>query len=560
MSFRLTISLLLRAGLTASVALTCAFSYFAQPKAEAQSTPRTYYVATNGDNANNGLSASSAFATIGYAAAQTAPGDTVLVEDGTYSLSDGGYRGDAAIASNGAAGKRITYKAQNKWKAKLVGRGTGDGSTVIGISGAYNIIQDFDITGTDANGIILASTGTSASFNQAIGNYVHDLTTPCDQNGGAALNTGGGSNYAGISNDDFIGNLVVNIRVPNGCTYTSTDSGIYEAVPYGVVANNIVMNVAGAAIQSWHNAHHLTFFGNVALNSYDGIVVGDGDAPGGVTNDYTSVRNNIAVNNSYCGICEGGSTGAHNTYTDNLSYGNHSNILLKNGLVATGTVTADPQFVNNTGTATGDYRLQSTSPARGTGLALAGIATDYLGIARPQSGTTDIGACLFSTASAPPPSGAVAAGISASSMTVAPGGSTTLTWNTVNAVSADLNGTPVPLKGSRLVYPTATTAYRITGHSATGATDAGQITVTVGTATAGAVAAGISASSMTVAPGGSTTLTWNTVNAVSADLNGTPVPLKGSRLVYPTATTAYRITGHSATGATDAGQITVTVK
>jgi Protein of unknown function (DUF1565) len=385
------------------VTLIGALSTVTVPRAEAQ-TGYTYYVSPNGSDSQIG-SETYPWATITHASSVVSPGDTVVVEDGTYNISAGGSvggspGGDWAIGSNGASGHPITYIAQHKWQAKLVGHGTGDGSAVVGMHGGYNILENFDVTGTDAAGVILATTGTTASFNQAIGNYVHDLTTPCDGSGGAALNTGGGSNYSGISHDDFIGNLVVNIRLPSGCT-VNTNAGIYEAVPYGVVANNIVMNVADSAIQSWHNAHHLTFFGNVAINAKDGIVVGDGDAPGGVTNDYTLVQNNITINSSYCGICEGGLTGTHNTYIDNLSYGNTYNILLQNGLVATGTVTADPKFVNNTGTAAGDYHLQSTSPAIGHGLALAGIATDYFGAARPQSGTTDIGAGLFTTTSGP---------------------------------------------------------------------------------------------------------------------------------------------------------------
>src|SRR5882757_7645078 len=74
-----------------------------------------------------------------------------------------------------------------------------------------------------------------------------------------------------------------------------------------------------------------------------------------------------------------------------------------------------------------------------------------------------------------------------------------------------------------------------------------------------APAAGISANPTTIAAGGSATLTWNTSNCVSADLNGTTVALNGSLVVSPTATTTYRITGHSASGATDWGQVTVTV-
>jgi len=637
MSFRLNLSPLLKAGLSAS-ALTCAIFYLGQPKAEAQSTPTTYYVATNGNNFNDGLSASSAFATIAYAAAHTAPGDTVLVEDGTYYLSGGGYRGDAAIGSSGIAGKRITYKAQNKWKAKLIGSGTGDGSVVVGVSGSYNVIQGFEITGTDAAGINLATAGTTTSYNQAIGNYVHDIVAPCDGNGGTAINSGSGDNYGpGVAHMDIISNLVVNVTDPPGCT-APHGAGIFAAVPYVTVANNIILNGGHWAIESWHNAQHETYFGNVIVNSKQSITMGAGDSPNtGTVNDYSLVQNNIVYNSSMSAIVETGRTGLHNQYIDNLVYGGNTTIGLNNGLKAVGTVNADPQFINNTGTAAGNYRVQWTSPARGAGLALNGVMTDYDGTSRPQAGATVIGASLGTTgttsaasvnlsdspssvtsgqstvlswtssnavsatlngASVPvngsttmqptstttytivvadsanqtssstvtvavsgtaPTSGSVAAGVTASPASITSGQSSVITWATKNAVSSTLNGTSVPLNGSITVNPTATTTYKVFATGANGTIDWGSATVTVAAAPTGAVAAGVSASPTSIVSGQSSIITWTTKNAVSATLNGAPVPLNGSITVHPTVTTLYKVAATSSTGTTDWGSATVTV-
>jgi len=520
-------------------------------RAEAQSGT-TYYVSPTGSDANGGTQ-NSPWATITHASSITAPGDTVIVEDGTYYLPTGGLingtpAGDWAIGSNGTSGHPITYIAAHKWQAKLVGEGTGDGSVVVGMQGGYNILENFDITGTDATGVMLATTGTTASYNQAIGNYVHDIVTPCDDHGGSALTSGAGADYTGISHNDIIGNLVVNVTSAAGssCPWNVT-AGIYELVPYGTVANNIVIN-GGYAIQSWHAASHLTIFGNTELNSKNGVVVGAGDAPGG-TNDYTLVQNNIAVNNSVTGIIEEGNTGTHNQYIDNLGDENLEDVSLQNGLTCPTCIHADPLFVSNTGTSTGNYCLQSNSPAAGTGLALAGILTDFYGQYRPQSGATAMGACIGSDNS---PYSSVAAGIRASATTVASGHAVTLTWTTYNAVTANLNGTAVPLVGSLVVYPRTPTAYRVTAYDSTGATDEGTVKVAV-------VAAGISASSTAVASGQAVTLTWTTQGAVSADLNGTTVPLNGSLVVNPTATTAYRITAHSSSGVIDWGTVFVTV-
>ncbi len=288
-----------------------------------------HYVSPAGSDTDDG-SATHPWATIQHADRLVQPGDTVVVLNGTYS-------GDILLRSSGTAGGPITYVAQDKWQAKLVGTTSGDGTAVIRVTGGHVVIKNFDITGTDASGILLAASGSSASFNQAIGNYVHDLTTPCDQNGGAALHTGGGDNYSGISHDDFIGNLVVNIYGVPGCTTGVSPSGIYEAVPYGVVANNIVIN-AGYAIQCWHNAHHETITGNIVANSFRGITVGARHAPGGMSNDYTVVKDNVVVGSGSWAIAESGDTGRHNTYAGNMLFNNASDITLENGLAATGTI------------------------------------------------------------------------------------------------------------------------------------------------------------------------------------------------------------------------------
>jgi hypothetical protein len=563
MSFPLSISPLLRSGLGVSVALTCVFSSFTPHNAEAQSTPTTYYVATDGNNLDNGLSSGTPFATITYAAQKAQPGDTVIVGDGTYYLGNGGFAGDAAIHTSGAPGHQITYKAQNKWKAKLVGAGSGDGSVVVGISGSYNTVQDFDITGTDANGIDLARSGTTTSYNQAVGNYVHDIVAPCDGNGGTAINSGDGDNYnPGVGHVSIISNLVVNVTDPPGCS-APHGAGIFAAIPYTLVANNIIINGGHWAIESWHNAHHETYFGNVIVNSKQSITMGAGDGPNtGTVNDYSLVQNNIVYNSSMSAIVETGKTGPHNQYKNNLVYGGNTTIGLNNGLQATGTMHADPLFVDNTGTASGNYRVQMSSPARGAGLALAGVMTDYDGLARPQAGQTVIGAALGVSASSGASSGNTSAStvtISANPTSVTSGQSSVISWTSSKAVSAKLNGASVAVNGSLTVRPTATTAYTIVVADSAGKTASNVVTVAVSTPTSGTVAAGVSASPATVTGGQTSVITWATRNAVSATLNGKAVALNGSISVQPSATTVYKVVGTGSNGATDWGTTTVSV-
>jgi hypothetical protein len=433
-----------------------------------------YYVNTTGNDANDG-SAAHPWATIQHADKVVAPGNTVVVADGIY-------RGDLVLKRSGTSGHPITYTAQHRWKAKLVGGASGDGSAVIRVTGGHINIEGFDVTGKDANGIILAYVGTSASYNQAIGNYVHDMRTPCSSDSGSAIETGGGSNYRGISHNDMIGNLIVNITPYDGCSEGHPASGLYAEIPYSMIANNIVIN-AGYAIQSWHAASHVSVVGNTIINNLRSITIGAGDGPGGRTNDYSLVQNNVIYNSRKTAIAETGSTGPHNRYIHNLIYGGNTNVSLNNGLHATGTLYADPRFTRNTGTEFGDYRLSSDSPARATGVALRYIEMDFSGTTRPHSGPTDLGACLFKPNSiAPCPeveTVKVAAGATARPDSITRGQASVVTWNTEGAVAATLNGAPVPLNGALTVRPTVTTIYKVVATSPAGRTDWGSATVKV---------------------------------------------------------------------------------
>jgi hypothetical protein len=433
-----------------------------------------YHVTEDGDDSGDG-SGAHPWRTIQHADHIVAPGDTVMVADGIY-------RGDVVLRRSGTPAQPITYVAQHRWKAKLIGTSSGDGSAVVRVTGGRVIIKDFDITGKDANGIILAYAGRDASYNQAIGNYVHDMTTPCTDNSGTAIETGGGDDYQGISHNDIIGNLVVNITPYQGCPGGHQAAGIYAEVPHSVIASNIVIN-AGYGIQSWHAASHVTVVGNTLINNLRAITIGAGDAPGGRTNDYSLVQNNVIYRSQDVAIAETGNTGLHNRYLDNLVFGGNTKIDLNHGLQATGTIYSDPRFVNATGAASGDYRLRPDSPARNAGLGLAGVKTDFVGSSRPEAGSTDLGACVFNPSRVLPRADAqtyrVAAGASARPSTILRGQSSVVSWTTEDATLVTLNGQRVALNGSMVVHPKVTTTYKVVAQSPVGQTDWGSATVTV---------------------------------------------------------------------------------
>jgi hypothetical protein len=310
------------AGVSASP--TSIMSGPSSPPADTDRSSAVRYVSPTGSDTGDG-SRAHPWATIGHADSVVMPGATVVVLDGKYV-------GDITLASNGFSGRPITYVAEHKWRAKLVGNTSGDGTAIVRVSGSHIIIKDFDITGTEANGIILAYKGNTAKFNQAMGNYVHDIVTPCDSNSGSALNSGGGDNYIGISHMDFIGNVVSNVTPYRGCPGGHAAVGIHEAMPFGLIINNIVIN-SGYGIQCWHAASNETIADNILINNLRGITVGAGDSPGKIINDNTVVQRNIIIGTSSWAIAETGKTGLHNRYLDNMLFNNQYGITLQNGLL-----------------------------------------------------------------------------------------------------------------------------------------------------------------------------------------------------------------------------------
>ncbi len=70
----------------------------------------TYYISTNGSDSKNGLSKENAWATFSYAFQKLAPGDTLMIGDGSY--------GEKIYPTvSGSPGLPITLKAENRGKA-----------------------------------------------------------------------------------------------------------------------------------------------------------------------------------------------------------------------------------------------------------------------------------------------------------------------------------------------------------------------------------------------------------------------------------------------------------
>jgi len=332
-----------------------------------------YYVSPEGKDSNDGSSGRPA-ATIQHAAKMVQPGSTVHVAPGNY---------DEAIKTDisGTHLARIRFVSDTRWGAKI--RSKGVNSTWYN-NGNYVDIMGFDVSGDGAEGIT-----NNASFVRIIGNHVHDIpAVGCTSQGGAGINN---ENFSAHDND-VINNFVHDIGPNLGTCWRV--HGIYHANLRGHILNNISFRNASEGISTWHAATQVVIANNtVFANGGSGILVGAGDAPGGVTNDSTVVVNNICVNNRGYGVQEEGKTGTHNVYLANLVHGNaRGGFQHQNGTCDLGTVTADPQFVRYTGDGSGDYHLRASSPAINAGTSEDAPATDFDGGTRPIGARLTIGA------------------------------------------------------------------------------------------------------------------------------------------------------------------------
>lgn len=274
----------------------------------------TYYVATTGDNANDG-SIGSPWLTINYAASRPLnPGDTVIVKAGTYNTS-----GINLTKNGSAAGGYITFKSEVRGGAKVISSGDNGFlfATPKNTPNRHHVrIEGFDVSG--------AKTGINVSKCY----YVEIVDNICHNNVAQAIyvresefiliegNESFGNNQLNVANNSisvhFMQNasgdtttsgyrMIVrgNYAHENGIGTSSTDGGgimvdqnptdDFTPLPYDyprLVENNICWGNAGPGIiilealntlvrcnTCWHNGHKPTaggFVGNL-VNRGDNI-------------------------------------------------------------------------------------------------------------------------------------------------------------------------------------------------------------------------------------------------------------------------------------------------
>lgn len=412
--------------------LAASFFAFALPAHSA-----TYYVATNGSDGAAGTS-SAPWRNINYAVPQLRSGDTLILRDGTYNE----YVDLDQLAK---ADPAITIKAENSRKAIInsgndnsIGIGAWQpvqGIRLVGlkvISGKMGIcfyrgglgmdVIDCEVSGS-IEGIRIPD-GSNLTIQDC---YIHD------NNQGVLL---GVKDSSGVSNiliervvsannaysgqtgntDGFaVEGMCTNLVIRDCVSYGAGDSG-FDLKPNDVLIERVLTyNNAGMGIKLWGNNVKVV---NAIVygNKIDGIATaGTGlqfhnctianNASNGIRLETTSagtvtLRNNIIYNNPVYTYgsqmwnddynCYYSTSGSYVVRTSGTAY-TPSQINAGNSPVGSHSIAKDPAFV---GASSANFRLSSTSPCIGAGVASSLAAVDYYGTNR--NNPPDMGAIAAS--------------------------------------------------------------------------------------------------------------------------------------------------------------------
>ncbi len=399
---------------------------------------------------------------------RAAAGERVLLQPMFF-----GYPGGGGVVSLG--GSYVTVDGINVnagFQTQTTDNRSGNGYSV---DGDHMVVQNAELMNGNGEGII-----TSGSFHIMRNLHIHDFRFNRD-----------GSPCVGHRNDD-------GQPCPHGLYITGTDHLIEQVSSHDNSGNGIQLTCEGCTStrntirnSSFYNNHNNWgivahpgnhIYNNLVYNNLDGI-----HANGG-----TDVYNNSVYNNGEIGIWPDGS-GVR--VKNNIVIGHKWNILDQNTtnldfaanicdslsapftIGCTKAASAANVFLNPAGA---DFHLQAGSPAIDAGMNLSslGITTDIDGRSRPQGVVYDIGAYEFGGSSVlVPPAPTVT--LTASSLTITSGQSSTLNWSSTNVTNCSTSGGwsgVQQLFGSFVVFPTATTLYSLT---CTGSGGSGSASVTI---------------------------------------------------------------------------------
>ncbi len=345
-----------------------------------------YYVATTGNNANDG-SSGNPWKSVTHALSVAVSGDTIHVAGGTYSaiataesfplvMKEGvnlsGDNRDTTILDGGNVATVVSANGLNT--GSLSGFTVTNGRAQVGggikVSNCGITISDNIIKNNEAGsggGIYVSEGAATISDNQIIVNRAEMF---------------GGGLYV----IDFAGLIVRNIIQGNEATKGS-GGGIYIVNFSGKLNNNLVVKNVADAVGGIY-ASDFKVGSEIANNTIADNVGTLAESVGGMQASGISsslIANNIFWNNGADNLF-GGLTG-----TDTLGEKavGISYSLIDDYAGSNNNIYADPLFVDS---ANNNYQLNSTSPAIDAGTAVGAPTVDLAGNLRPQGDGVDIGA------------------------------------------------------------------------------------------------------------------------------------------------------------------------
>ncbi len=363
----------------------------------------------SGNDGNSGTQAQP-FRTIQHAADIVNPGETVIVEDGTYTgtgtgtaCASGSSRPVVCLTRGGTSTQWVTFKSQNPLGAKIDGQSNTSTYGFDFLAGAsYIRIDGFDVFGMgnatgDASGFVIFQGGDDVVITH---NEIHDIGRLCTDttNGETAIFIANARVTVDSNRIHDIGRFAPG---ENGCTpatsyYTNHDHGLYINGNSGTgspgassvtVTNNLIWNIA----RGWPIQIYPGTVTNVSIlnNTFAG------------TNPFSSGQIIVAANTSNLRV-------VNNIFYQplaagiNFYSGTHAGMTVSNNMSSTPLATSTPSdvtFANNVENAdpllTGTFQLTPASPAIDAGMSLAEVPVDIAGTTRPQGAGWDIGAYEF---------------------------------------------------------------------------------------------------------------------------------------------------------------------
>jgi hypothetical protein len=287
----------------------------------------TYYVAPDGSDNNPGTS-SEPFRTLQKSASVVRPGDTVIVKDGTYTVSSGSYV--LNTVSSGTADKLITFRAQNKYGAVIDGTQYSTYAGIL-IDRDYTVIDGFEIRKTANNGIMVYGSEDDFTHHVIIKNCrIHDIArymvSDCtDSIGRNGIITRSGTSDVTIENCKIYG--IGRIPNPNcepptsekctstaTCTWSNThnykhDHGVYAQGKRILIQNNLIYD---------HHAGRA-----VKVDGYNGDAIGMDEHSHIITNNtFGPARNGRPDTNSSIGF-----------YSNYVNKHKPQNVLIQNNII-----------------------------------------------------------------------------------------------------------------------------------------------------------------------------------------------------------------------------------